>query len=186
MFKYLLFVSGLFFFSHCENDTIISTEEQVAKDDDIITSFLKIHTISSNGNSLKTKGNDDKSLYELCTKDPSGVYYYIHEQGSGKAPLKTNTIHIGYEGFILPSSLVFDSSFSRGYPLDLNLSKAIDGWKIGIPKFKTGVEEKSNSYTSYGKGFLFIPSGKAYKTQGTRNIRPNSCLGFRVEVYAIK
>lgn len=176
IFRYLYIIISLFFFSYslqsCQNDTVITPEEQAAKDDEIIINFLKSHTISQSGGSVKTKEDGQKSLYELCTKDPSGIYYYIHEQGKGKHPTKTTEVKVHYEGFIIPSTIIFDSSFNRGHPSVFKLNETIEGWQVGIPKFKSET----------GKGFLFIPSGLAYKTSYRTNVPANSCLGFRIEL----
>ena len=190
LFRYTLFVVGLLLaITACENDTVITPEEQATRDDERIVSFLKSHTISSTGGAIEAKVDGQKTLYELATKDPSGVYYYIHQQGKGTQATTNSTSTIHYEGFLIPSTRVFDSSFDRGHTSNIALEKAIMGWQIGIPKFKGGVKVKNESgeesYTHIGKGFLFIPSGLAYKTQARVGIPSNSSLGFRIELYDI-
>ena len=104
-----------------------------------------------------------------ATKDPSGVFYKIDEEGSGDHPSAGSFVSMAYEGRLMDGT-VFDSA-SLTNPLKSFLYNLITGWQIGVPKFKKG-----------GKGTLYIPSGYAYGTSGTSGIPGNSVLIFDVEL----
>ncbi len=76
---------------------------------------------------------------------------------------------VDYKGYLL-SGKVFDSNYNQ----PIKLTEVIDGWRIGIPKFKQGEQ-----------GRLFIPSRLAYGSGSTNNIPANSPLIFEVTLIKV-
>lgn len=101
---------------------------------------------------------------------PSGLRYVINEQGTGGRPSICDIVVVDYEGRILDTGEVFDSSSS---PVQLPVRNLITGWQIGIPLLQTG-----------GTITLYIPSGLAYGSRGAGDrIPPNTNLIFEVQLY---
>ena len=98
---------------------------------------------------------------ELVTA-PSGLQYCDAVVGSGKAPAARTTIKAHYTGR-LTDGRVFDSSYSRGSPLQFKVGagQVIKGWDDGIlgtegvPPMRVG-----------GKRILVIPANLGYGDRG--------------------
>lgn len=105
----------------------------------------------------------------------SGLQYKIMADGSGKMPKPTDTVTVNYKGTLI-NGTEFDSSYKRGTPATLQLSKVIRGWSEALPLMKEGA-----------KWQLFIPAGLAYGERGAAgSIPPNSTLIFDVELISVK
>ena len=99
----------------CEEDDILSYEEQLTIDIEKIEQYLT-----------------DNNLTAL--KTTSGLYYIIEEQGDGyDYPNYNATVIIKYTGKLLNGE-VFESNTTDPTPL----FGFIQGWQEGIPKFKKG------------------------------------------------
>ncbi len=105
----------------------------------------------------------------------SGLQYEILREGDGPQPGPTSTVNVHYEGKLLDDS-IFDSSYKRGQPLDLQLNRVIAGWTEGIQLMKTGAKHR-----------LFIPAELGYGARGAGGqIGPNEVLIFDVELLGVK
>ena len=126
------------------------------------------------------KVEGEKVLAENKTKEgivsiPGGLQYKIIKKGEGKKPTPESDVIVHYRGTLL-SGKEFDSSYSRGEPITLNLKGVIKGWQIALPMMQTGA-----------KWQLYVPSELAYGPQAAGpNIGPNSTLIFDIELIAIK
>ncbi len=103
-------------------------------------------------------------------KTASGLYYVIETPGSAERPTASSIVTVDYQGYLLNGD-IFDSSFSRGQPLEISLSQVIAGWTEGIALFGRG-----------GKGSLYIPSSLAYGTRGSGPIGANTPIAFDIEL----
>jgi FKBP-type peptidyl-prolyl cis-trans isomerase FkpA len=104
----------------------------------------------------------------------SGLQYEIIAEGAGPKPGASNTVRVNYEGTLIDGT-VFDSSYTRGEPVEFPLAGVIPGWTEGIQLMSVGSTYK-----------LYIPSELAYGTQSPGGpIGPNSVLIFKVELLAI-
>lgn len=111
----------------------------------------------------------------------SGLYYVIHREGAGNAPLPGQTVSVDYTGRLL-SGKVFDSStdpaFNHVEPLPVQVGKGmvIRGWDEGLLLFKKGT-----------KATLYIPSNLAYGAQGAgADIPPHAVLIFDMDIVDIQ
>ncbi len=110
-------------------------------------------------------------------KTESGLEYVEIEAGTGDQAKVGKTVRVHYTGKFLDGK-VFDSSVSRGDPLEFKLGagRVIKGWDEGIALMKVG-----------GKAQLTIPPQLAYGASGAGGvIPPNAILVFDVELISIK
>jgi peptidylprolyl isomerase len=104
----------------------------------------------------------------------SGLQYQvITAGGGGKSPGPSDFVKVHYHGTLLDGR-VFDSSVSRGQPIEFSLNQVIKGWTEGLQLMQVG--EKAR---------LYIPSELGYGNRGSGMIPPGSLLIFEVELLAI-
>ncbi len=126
----------------------------------------------------KDQSKTDREIIEKYVADkglvgeftPEGVFVVTETEGTGTRPTLSSTVTVGYKGYFLDGS-VFDESASATFPL----SGVIEGWQIGIPKFKAG-----------GKGILIIPSNLAYGSGGSGSIPGDTVLAFDVNLIKVQ
>ena len=105
---------------------------------------------------------------------PSGLVFRSLKDGTGASPGATDTVKVHYKG-TLPDGKEFDSSYSRGTPIEFPLNRVIPCWTEGVQRIKVG-----------GKARLTCPSSIAYGTRGVGGvIPPNATLLFEVELLGI-
>lgn len=96
----------------CSNDKNEETDF-VAKNELEITDYIEKHGL-------------------LAERTNSGLYYVIHEEGSGARPTATSSVRVAYKGYYT-NGKVFDQSDDEGISFGLN--GVIKGWTEGIPYF---------------------------------------------------
>ena len=113
---FLLTCLVIVFASACNKK--LSPEEQMEKDQEIITNYIKDNNLDAE-------------------KTSSGLHYVITDLGTGNYPNSTSDVTVRYKGYFTDGS-VFDESDSEG--ITFNLQQVIAGWTEGIPKLKEGGE----------------------------------------------
>jgi len=104
----------------------------------------------------------------------SGLQYEVISEGMGRKPTASDTVRVHYEG-TLTDGTVFDSSYSRGEPVEFPLNGVIPGWTEGLQLMNVGSKYR-----------LIIPSDLGYGSQGAgQQIPPYSTLIFQVELLDI-
>ena len=96
-----------------------------------------------------------------------------HEVSEGSCPAPGTKVKVHYTGK-LTNGTVFDSSVSRGQPLEfvVGVGQVIKGWDQGIPQLKKGE-----------KATITCPPDYAYGAAGAGGvIPPNATLIFDVEL----
>jgi FKBP-type peptidyl-prolyl cis-trans isomerase FkpA len=142
-------------------------DEQLIKDAETLTTYFKEKGISPE-------------------KTESGIYYIIHEEGSGVQAEPGMQVNVSYTGMLLDGR-VFDSSNEeiakeanqynpqRPYgPIDfqLGVGRVISGWDEGIALLKVGA-----------KATFYIPSPLAYgPNRRSELIGENEILVFDIEL----
>jgi len=106
-----------------------------------------------------------------ATKDSSGVYYVVVQQGTGTEPIDMNTnLKANYTGRYL-NGTVFDSSTDGTF--SFTIAPLTANWDV-LTRFKKGAKLR-----------LFIPSSEAYGTAGTTGVLPNAILDFDIEILEV-
>lgn len=107
----------------------------------------------------------------------NGLYYVIHQEGTGEKVSKGKNVTVNYTGMLL-NGKKFDSNvdpaFNHVEPFSFNAGggNVIKGWDEGIVLLNKGA-----------KATLFIPSPLAYGERGAGNDIPsNTPLVFEIEV----
>ncbi|MES2792426.1 MAG: FKBP-type peptidyl-prolyl cis-trans isomerase [Planctomycetota bacterium] len=108
------------------------------------------------------------------TETASGLKYKVLRKTDGKKPQRSDTVVVNYRG-TLDDGTEFDSSYSRGTPIDFPLSGVIKGWTEGMEYCPLG-----------GMIELEIPSDLGYGPGGTRGIPGGATLHFIVELLEIR
>ncbi len=104
----------------------------------------------------------------------SGLVFKLTKAGTGPSPSATDTVKVHYRG-TLADGKEFDSSYSRGQPLEFPLNRVIKCWTEGVQKLKVG-----------GSARLTCPPSIAYGERGAGGvIPPNATLTFDVELLGI-
>jgi peptidylprolyl isomerase len=99
-------------------------------------------------------------------------------EGSGAEARAGSTVSAHYVGVAFSSGEEFDSSWSRGAPLDfkVGVGQVIQGWDQGLLGMKVG-----------GRRRLEIPSELAYGERGAGGaIGPNEALIFVVDLVGVR
>ncbi len=186
---------ALIVFAACNNDdptTPFDHAGQATIDNDKLVAYLQSHYLTAT-KEIDTIQNGETPLMnqvisESVTYKDVNYTMYRYEDNLGVAdnPTRYDSILVKYRGFLLDSTL-FDSqqSFSNANSW-LVLTSVIEGWKVGFPHFKGGVNNtlpnEPISFTNTGKGILFIPSGLAYRENGRGTIPSNANLIFHIEL----
>lgn len=102
---------------------------------------------------------------------PSGVQYKVLVAGDGAVPTDTTTVKVNYEGKLVDGT-VFDSSYERNQPFEVNLAqpRVIAGWVEVLKLMPAG-----------SKWEVTIPYEMAYGSQNMGQIKPFSTLIFTIE-----
>ena len=104
----------------------------------------------------------------------SGLQYEVVIQGNGNKPVASDVVRVHYEGKLIDGT-VFDSSYSRGSPIEFPLDRVIPGWTEGVQLMNEG--------STFN---FFIPSDLGYGPGGGGGaIPPNATLIFKVELISI-
>ena len=105
----------------------------------------------------------------------SGLQYKIIKTGEGKKPNKESTVVVHYRGTLIDGT-EFDSSYSRGEPVELGVGQVIKGWQETLQLMPVG-----------SKWQIVVPSDLAYGQRGAGGkIGPYATLLFDIELLDIK
>lgn len=106
----------------------------------------------------------------------SGLIFTPTRPGTGAQAKAGDTVSVHYTG-LLTDGTVFDSSMTRGEPIEfpLGMGHVISGWDEGIQKLTVG-----------GQAVLIIPPELGYGAGGVGPIPPNATLVFVVELVEVK
>lgn len=171
--------------------------KQALIDDDSLVNYLDTHYYNVALDSIK-KVDAGQTPFSAQVQTQTVVendityklYYIISQQGVGYQPSKIDDVLVAYRGELLDGT-VFDNreTIIVGNPW-FNLTNVIKGWSYGMPNFKAGTNisqpNQPLQFTNYGKGFLFIPSGLAYREVGSGSVPASAPLIFKIDLqYAV-
>ena len=109
-------------------------------------------------------------------KDPSGFYYEILKEGTGKKPTMQDTVKLHYHGTLVDGT-VFDSSVDRKQPATFPMGGVIKGFSGGLTHVKVGGKIRIHIPSDLGYGNNPRPGGK---------IKPGDTLIFECELLEIQ
>ena len=104
---------------------------------------------------------------------PSGVQYKVLKEGTGAIPSDTSLVKVNYEGKTIDGK-VFDSSYKRGEPINLRCNQTIKGWTDAMVHMPAGSVWE-----------VYIPQDLAYGEREQGDIKPFSCLIFKIELLEV-
>jgi FKBP-type peptidyl-prolyl cis-trans isomerase FklB len=108
------------------------------------------------------------------TVTPSGLQYEVIKMGTGNKPTANSTVKVHYVGTLIDGT-EFDSSVSKGEPVEFPVSGVITGWTEALQLMPVGSKFK-----------LYIPQNLAYgASQAGELIKPFSTLVFEIELLDI-
>lgn len=120
------------------------------------------------------------AVLEAAAQEPgavvtkSGLVYRVLKEGTGVSPGASDRVKVHYKGTFADGK-EFDSSYSRGTPIEFPLNRVIPCWTEGVQRMRLG-----------GKAKLTCPSQIAYGERGAgRVIPPNATLVFEVQLLGI-
>lgn len=118
------------------------------------------------------------------------VYYLNFQQGVNESTTAVDSVYVSYRGKylyhevdeVVPSVLDKQFDYSQN-PVWFPLENVVSGWQEIIPLFQTGNYTTAEgpdpvTFTGYGAGVMFLPSGLGYFNMGTSTIPAYSPLVF--------
>ncbi|PRZ28132.1 FKBP-type peptidylprolyl isomerase [Flavobacterium granuli] len=128
------------------------------------------------------------------------LYYLVLSEGKAGNPSPTNmdAVLAAYKGQYLASKTVegvttISSTFfeeTKNPQQMLSLQSVIKGWSEIFPQFKTGTyvsnADGTVSYSDFGAGVMFIPSGLGYYSSGSAAIPAYAPLVFSFKLFEIQ
>lgn len=121
------------------------------------------------GNAFLEKNKEKQGVKTL----PDGLQYKVLVEGDGPSPKPTDFVSVNYKGSLVDGTL-FDSSYTRGEPVNPRVDGVIKGWSEALQLMKPG-----------SKWEIFVPPNLAYGARGFNRIPPNSTLIFEIELLSI-
>ena len=107
-----------------------------------------------------------------------GVLKQVVRPGAGAFPPRGATVEVHYEGKLVDTGKVFDSSRARGKPFKFTLGegKVIGGWEVGLSSMQVGEVATLTCAPQYAYGVKGVPP----------MIPPSSALSFEVELINVQ
>ena len=169
-------------FMQAVEDVLNNTEKKLTDDEmqKILNTYQKKEKEEQITKSTISKVDGEKFLAENKNNDgvialASGLQYKIIKNSIDKKPTANSRVVVHYRGTLIDGT-VFDSSYARGEPIELNLNQVIKGWQEALQLMAIG-----------SKWQIVIPSELAYGKRGAgRVIGPNATLIFDIELLSIK
>lgn len=152
----------------------IKSKEENAK---IVEEETRINTAHAEEiNALAKQLLQDYESGKLAGKvveKPSGLKYYIHEEGAGGIPQKGETVQIRYHA-MLATGQPFDSSFPNASTFPV---------KVGAGPFTKGLDEALTYLPRGSKAMLFVPYVLGYGEEGVPSfVPPKADLVYYIEM----
>lgn len=179
--------------------TVVNSQGQTDDQDVTISKITNAETQPSIKSYKSNTGDTYPQLREKTVNLhglPYNVYYLVLRQGSRDedSPTNTDAVFAAYSGSYLRSAT--DGAISATdfeevvIPTQhLSLLNTIRGWSEIFPQFNpgsyTGKEDGTISYSDFGAGVVFIPSGLAYYNSGAGSIPSYSPLVFSFKLYTV-
>ncbi len=103
-----------------------------------------------------------------------GIYYEVLTEGKGEIPTDSSRVKVHYEGKLI-NDTIFDSSYKRSEPTTFRCNQVIPGWTKALTNMPVG-----------STWMVYIPQDQAYGEREAGEIKPFSCLTFKIELLGIE
>lgn len=125
------------------------------------------------------------------------LYYLVLREGIGASPSNADAVLAAYKGdYLSRKTEASVTTFSATqfeevkHPQQMfSLLSTITGWGETFPEFKTGTYSANTdgtvSYSDFGAGVMFLPSGLGYYNSGSASIPAYAPLVFSFKLYEI-
>ncbi|AAP96629.1 peptidylprolyl isomerase [[Haemophilus] ducreyi] len=156
------------------------TDEELQKQLKALDTYLakqESKIAAEKSKATKEAGDKFRAEYEKkagVKKTASGLLYKIEKAGTGASPKAEDIVIAHYKG-TLPDGTVFDSSYERNEPIELQLKQLIPAWIEAIPMLKKG-----------GKMEIVAPPKLAYGDRPSGKVPANATLKFEIELLDFK
>jgi hypothetical protein len=133
----------------------------------------------------------DVKLHNITYK----LYYLVLREGTGESPSNADAVMAAYKGEYLTSKTeagitAITSTVFEKNTITRSLLEVITGWNEVFPMFKKGNYvingDGTVSFSNYGSGVMFIPSGLGYYNAGQGSIPSYSPLVFSFKLFEIQ
>ena len=179
-------------------------KEQFITDSTAIDTYFKTHRmiVSTDGKldvSFVTETNVALSMRKLphaylkdTTVSEDGIdykFYFVKlNEGSQRRPTQMDSVYVNYRGtVIVDASTEFETSVN---PVWFRLQELISGWGHIFPSFKTGTYASNPpngpTFSGFGAGVVFLPSGLAYYEQGQGAIPSYTPIAFAFKMCELR
>ena len=122
------------------------------------------------------------------------IYFIKFREGGtlanpGKRPTQADSVHVAYRGTLLKgTNKQFDIAQT---PIWFKLQEVVTGWSHIIPNFKTGSYTAASgttpaSFSDFGAGVMFLPSGLAYYNFGAGIIPAYTPIIFSFKLFELQ
>lgn len=191
----LLSIIALLFACKKEDDVTITPPrdqgEQYATEKILIEEYLKSHYVTVDPETLDAtfaaipEGGAQESIWDQTAYPLQNiqvnrnevtytVYYLSFREGVADAPTMADNVLVTYRGTTLEGTQFDYQPFASS---ESSLTNLISGWGDIIPLFKSGLYVNENpgdpaSFTDYGAGAMFLPSGLAYFNSSPSSLIP--------------
>ena len=127
---------------------------------------------------MEERAAADAYLAKMAKQDgaqqlESGLIFLPVEAGSGATPTAESVVRINYTG-TLRDGVVFDTSVSRGQPIQVPLKMVIPCWQEAVTMMQVG-----------GKAKITCPAELAYQDRGVGKIPPGAAITFDIELVEV-
>ena len=187
---------------------------QYATEKEQIEEYLKTHyisfvdanyTVGIDTLNAEAQANGEISLWDDSRRHiketlNNNVMYEIHyivlNQGIGSQPTKFDQVDVAYKGWQLTP--LEEDWFDTPFDIDpfggsyFPVMNYIDAWTEIIPLFNAGVYNDSGnaedpaSYTDFGAGIMFVPSGLAYYNSSAGDLPAYTPSAFSFKLFRSK
>jgi len=151
--------------THYYNSSFFTGNPNPSMNDLVITELAEGETVPIDHTLLMAAVEIRNTIFEDEDNDVDYEYYILRlsQGGGGEQPNFSDSIRVIYSGNLL-DEVIFDSSAT---PLDFDLTSVVQGWSLVFPEFNVSESFVENgdgtvSYTNFGVGVMFLPSGLAY------------------------
>ncbi|WP_051197461.1 FKBP-type peptidyl-prolyl cis-trans isomerase [Flavobacterium soli] len=139
----------------------------------------------------------NSSLVDGRIEDPVDykVYYLMLQEGIGQQATTTDSTFVSYRGWTLADNSQFDISNVPAWFTFPSITEGenqfISGVRLFTSLLKAGTADLNQetgeiTYTGYGAGVVFIPSGIAYFNRPSGTIPSYAPLGFTIRLHTIR